>query len=102
MPPRGDQAAERRGLRRLRIGVEALRIPVGREGNDFFLRQRARAVLEHPARREVLPVVAERRHSRSSRREAATPNTSPQNGAPMRKIVTSATVTRKQTSAPKL
>ena len=37
---------------------------------------------------------------RSSSHALARPNTSPQNGAPMRKIGTSATVTRKHTSAP--
>src|SRR5207248_6001487 len=99
VPAGSDQAAEWRRLRRERIGMEALRVPVGCEADDFLLGERARAVFEAAPDGEVFPVVA-KAHSRSSSHEVARPRTRPQKGAPIRIIGTSATVTRKQTSAP--
>src|SRR5690348_11965543 len=102
MPARRHEPTERGLSRRERLGVEALRIPVAREGDDLLLGELAGAVFKNPADCKVFPVVAECTHAAffSKSREASTPKTSPQNGAPMRKIETSATVTRKQISAP--
>jgi L-seryl-tRNA(Ser) seleniumtransferase len=60
MPARGDQASERRLLRRFRVRVVALRVPFAREAHDVVFAQNARAVLEHFSRREVFPVIAKR------------------------------------------
>src|SRR5437660_4783988 len=102
MPPGGDQASVRRFFGRLRIDVIALRIPVAREGDDLALAESTRSMLENSPDRKIIPVVTKPCHSRSSNEDAARPSTSPQNGAPILKIGTSATVTRKQTSAPRL
>src|SRR3989304_370737 len=46
---------KRRGAPGRGSGVVALGAPFAREADDFLLAQRARAVLEHLARAEVLP-----------------------------------------------
>src|SRR5919198_2801931 len=102
VPAGGDEPAVRGLLRRLRIDVIALRVPLAREGDHLLLAQRTRTVFEDAPDGEILPVVTKSFHSRSSNEVAAKPSTRPQNGAPMLKIGTSATVTRKQTSAPRL